>query len=170
MTYGTNRKTMDENICRSKLQHREFYSGYGNIDDSPATAIYLKRTDGSQCFYLPEYTVMGVHGIFTVGNVTDAYSTSTVEHIEIAFLAFRDTGGNVTIVIDPATPQTEAIATIVPTANTTVQGFEILVNYVGTPDVTTVYASGWLDFVITNELTYKNRMPAAGTAARTTAE
>jgi hypothetical protein len=169
-TYGINRKTTDENICRSKIVHEEIFSGRGIIDDAPATPIYLRRTDGTQAFYVPEFTAISCHARGIISNVTDPYSTSTIEHVTVDFLVFRDTGGNVTVVIDPATPQTEVIATITPTANTAVQGFELVLSAVGTPDVTLVFAAFTVEMSIVNETTYQNRVPLAGTAARTTAE
>lgn len=169
MSYGTTRQTFDHQICKTQSQFRMHWSGKGNIDNDPATALYLKREDGSQGFYIPEQTVIGIHGIACVSNVTDAYSTSTVEHIEFNALAFRDTSGNVTVVVDPATPQTEVIATITVTANTTVQAIELRVSHVGTPDETAIAVSAVMEGVIV----YEPNIPtiqAGGAAALATAE
>jgi hypothetical protein len=169
MTYGTTRKTFDAQICKTQRFIEEKYSCKGNIDDSPAAVLYLKRADGSQGFYLPEQTVIGLVGLATVSNITDAYSTSTIEHIEFNALIFRDASGNVTVVIDPVTPQTEAIATISVVANTTVQAFELKLEVVGTPDVTAVACVADVEMVCIYEPNIP-ALPAGGTAALTTAE
>lgn len=169
MTYGTDRRGFDHQICKTQRFMDLKYTGRGTIDDSPAAVIYLKREDGSQGFYLPEQTVLGISGLAVVSNITDAYSTSTIEHIEFNGLVFRDTSGNVTVVIDPVTPQTEAIATISIVANTTVQAFEIKVEVVGTPDVTEIAVAARLHVSCIHEPNIP-LLPAAGTAALTAAE
>lgn len=169
MTYGTSRQTFDHQICKTQNQFKLEWTGKGSIDDSPATVLYLKRADGTRGFYIPEQTVIGISGLAVVSNVTDAYSTSTVEHIEFNALAFRDTSGNVTVVIDPATPQTEAIATISIVANTTVQAIEVKVEVVGTPDATSIGVSAVCNCVCVYEPNI-TRLPAGASAALTTAE
>jgi len=169
MTYGTTRKTFDAQICKTQKLIKELYTCKGNIDDSPAAVLYLKRADGSQGFYLPEQTVLGISGLAVVSNITDAYSTSTIEHIQFNALVFRDTSGNVTVVIDPATPQTEAIATISIVANTTVQAFEVKLEVVGTPDTTAVACSAYLEMTCIYEPNIP-LLPAGGTAVLSTAE
>lgn len=167
--YGTTRQTFDHQICKTQNQFRLEYTARGNIDDSPATVLYLKRADGTRGFYIPEQTVLGIRGLAVISNVTDAYSTSTVEHIEFNGLVFRDASGNVTVVVDPATPQTEAIATISIVANTTVQAFEVKVEVVGTPDATAIACSAVLNVVCVYEPNIP-RLPLGASAALTTAE
>jgi hypothetical protein len=169
MGYGTTRQTFDHQICKTQNQFKLEWTGKGSIDDSPATVLYLKRADGSQGFYLPEQTVIGISGLAVISNITDAYSTSTVEHIEFNALAFRDASGNVTVVIDPATPQTEAIATISIVANTTVQAIEVKVEVVGTPDATSIGVSAVANCVCVYEPNIP-RLPAGGASALSTAE
>ncbi len=169
MTYGTTRKTFDAQICKTQSIIKETWKARGSIDDSPAAVLYLKRADGSQGFYLPEQTVIGLQGLAVVSNITDAYSTSTIEHIQFNALVFRDTSGNVTVVIDPATPQTEAIATISIVANTTVQAFEIKLEVVGTPDATSVACVAYTEMTCIYEPNIP-LLPAGGTAVLSTAE
>lgn len=169
MTYGTDRRGFDHQICKTQKFIDLKYTGRGTIDEDPATVLYLKREDGSQGFYVPEQTVIGLSGIACVSNVTDAYSTSTVEHIEFNALVFRDTSGNVTVVIDPATPQTEAQATISIVANTTVQAFEVKVEVVGTPDATSIACSARIQAVCIYEPNIP-LLPLGGAAALTAAE
>lgn len=169
-TYGSSRQTFDHGICKTLNSFKLHFEGRGTIDDDPATVLYLKREDGSQGFYLPEQTVLGITGLAVISNYTDAYSTSTVEHIEFNGLVFRDASGNVTVVIDPATPQTEAQATISIVANTTVQAFEVKVEVVSTPDATVVMCSAELDVECIHEPTALGRMQSGSASVLAAAE
>jgi hypothetical protein len=167
--YGTGRRSFDHGVCRNQNHFEVRYTGHGNIDDDPATKLYLKRSDGSQGFYVPEGTVLGITGLAAILNTTDAYSTNTVEHVQFNALVYRDFSGNVTVVVDPATPQTEVIATIDIVANTTAQCFEVAITHVGTPDVTNIGVSARLQVQCVHEPALA-RMRAGSNAALAAAE
>ena len=175
ITYGQTQKQQDETLCKTQNRFNLKFLGRGTINTSGALTFRLKRENGAQAFYIPEQTVILLNLRAVLCNDTDAYAdtgagaTDTLEHIVGAYTAYRDLAGNVTIGIDPATPQTEGVATIVPTANTTVQGFEILVTALDAA-ASSVQVYVEIECFCVNELSALVNFPAGATAALTVAE
>ena len=174
IVYGQTQKQQDETLCKTQNRFKLKWSGRGTINTSGSVTFRLKRENGSQAFYIPEQTYMMVHLKAVVSNATDAYAdaagagTDTLDHIVATYVAYRDLSGNVTIGIDPASPQTEGVATVVPTANTTVQGFEILVT-AEDASATSALVFAELDCFCIQETSALVNFPAGATAALTVA-
>jgi hypothetical protein len=175
ITYGQTQQQQDETLCKTQNRFNLKFSGRGTINTSGSLTFRLKRENGAQAFYIPEQTSILLNFRAVLCNATDAYvnvdgtATDTLEHIVGAYVAYRDLAGNVTIGIDPATPQTEAVATIVPTANTTVQGFEILVTALDAA-ASSVQVFVEIECFCINENEALVNFPAGATAALTAAE
>jgi len=168
--YGQTQKQQDETLCKTQNRFDLKFFGRGSINSSGSITFRLKRENGSQAFYIPEQTHILLNFRAVLCNATDAYvnadgtATDTLEHIVGAYVAYRDLSGNVTIGIDPATPQTEGVATIVPVANTTVQGFEVLVSAVdAAASSVQVYVD--IECFCVNEVSALVNFPAGATAA-----
>jgi hypothetical protein len=172
--YGQTQKQQDETLCKTQNLFSLRFSGRGSINTSGSVTFRLKRENGHQAFYLPEQTAMLVRLRCCVSNSTDAYAnstntaTDTLDGITGDYFIFRDLSGNVTVTIDPATPATEAVATVVPTANTTIQGFEILVSALDAA-LTNAIVFAELDCFCVHEPTNLANFPAGATAALTVA-
>lgn len=165
-------REQDHDICRTQKRFTIEFEGKGTIDDSPATTLYLKRSHkGNQHFYIPEGTVIYARLRAVVSNTTDAYDAAatpdSIEHIAGDYIIYRDVSGNVTVAIDPATPQTEEIATVVPTAQTTAQAVEMVVAVVATPDATAVLVRAFLNCICVYEFGVEN-MPTGAAATSAT--
>ena len=172
--YGQTQKQQDETLCRNQNRFDLKWFGRGTINTSGSLTFRLKRENGSQAFYLPEQTVIFLNFRAVLCNATDAYAdtsstaTDTLEHIIGAYVVYRDLSGNVTVGLDPVTPQTEGVATIVPVANTTVQGFEVLVTALdASASSVQVYAD--IECFCINEKSSLVNFPAGATAALTVA-
>jgi hypothetical protein len=172
--YGQTQKQQDETLCKTQNRFNLKWFGRGTINTSGSVTFRLKRENGSQAFYIPEQTYLLIHLKAVVSNATDAYADAaanaadTLEHLVATYVAYRDLSGNVTIGIDPAVPQTEAVATVVPVANTTVQGFEILVTAEDAA-ATSALVFAELDCYCIQETSALVNFPAGATAALTVA-
>jgi len=168
--YGQTQKQQDETLCKTQNRFNLKFFGRGTINTSGSLTFRLKRENGSQAFYIPEQTMILLNFRAVLCNATDAYADAaantadTLEHIVGAYVAYRDLSGNVTIGIDPATPQTEGVATIVPTANTTVQGFEVLVTAEDAA-LSSVQVYVDIECFCINEVSALVNFPAGATAA-----
>lgn len=175
IVYGATQKEQDETLCMTQERFRIKFKGRGSINTSGSVTFRCLRENGAQAFYLPVQTAIYVKLNAMVSNSTDAYvnadntATDTLDHIVGHYCIYRDLAGNVTVGVDPATAQTEACATVVPTANTTVQGFEILVTALDAA-LTNALVFAELDCFCVYEPRALVSFPAGKTAARTTAE
>lgn len=173
-TYGLTQQGQDETLCKTQNRFQLRFSGRGNINTSGSVTFRLLRENGAQAFYIPVQTVIYARLKAIVSNATDTYTntagagTDTVDHIGGDYCIYRDLAGNVTVGIDPATPATEAVATVVPTANTTVQGFEVLVSALDA-SLTSAIVFCELECFCIYEPSALARFPAGKTAALTVA-
>lgn len=174
ITYGLTQQAQDENLCKTQNHFTLRFSGRGSINTSGSVTFRLKRENGHQAFYIPAQTAIYVRLQCMVSNSTDTYAnlgstaTDTIDQISGDYCIYRDLTGNVVVGIDPATPQSEGVATVVPTANTTIQGFEMLVTALdAAPTNALVYAE--LDCFCVYEPEALARFPVGATAALTTA-
>jgi hypothetical protein len=174
MVYGSTQKEQDETMCMTQNRFQLKFSGRGNINSSGSVTFRLLRENGAQAFYVPAQTTIYAKLYAITSNATDAYvnvdntATDSIDHITGDYCIYRD-AGNVTVGIDPATPQTEGDCTVVPTANTTVQGIEILVSALDA-SLQSVMVYTVLDCYCVYEPRALVRFPAGKTSARTTAE
>ena len=173
-TYGLTQQGQDETLCKTQNRFRLRFSGRGSINTSGSVTFRLLRENKAQAFYLPVQTVIYARLHAVVSNATDAYvdvdntATDTLEHIAGDYIVYRDLAGNVTVGIDPATPVTEALCTVVPTANTTVQGFEVLVTALDAA-LTSAIVFCEFDCFCIHEPSALAKFPAGKTAALTVA-
>ena len=174
ITYGWTQQAQDETLCKTQNRFTLRFSGRGSINSTGSVTFRLKRENGHQAFYLPVQTAIYARLKCMVSNSTSAYvnadntATDTLEHIAGDYCIYRDLAGNVTVGIDPATPQTEGYATVVPTANTTVQGIEMLVSSTDAA-LTNALVYAELDCFCVYEPEALVRFPEGATAALTTA-
>jgi len=165
ITYGSSRQTFDHTICKTQKKVTLDFSGHGDIDDSPDLDLYLKRPDGSQAFYVPEKTLIQMNWRGVIYDLTDDVYE---EVIESGGVLSRASGGNVTYTGGEI--ETGTALSITPTANTTVQGLEVIVSADAAADASVVIVSLEAQCMVVNEDTYKNVYKAAATATLTAAE
>ena len=172
-TYGWTQKAQDETLCKTQNRFSIRWSGRGTVLAGTST-MRLLRENLSQAFYLPEQTVIYARLHVITCNVTSAYvnadntATDTIDHIAGDYCIYRDLSGNVTVGIDPATPATEGKVTVVPVANTTVQGFEMLVTELDTASASMIVFAE-MDCFCIHEGSALAKFPAGKTAALTVA-
>ena len=165
ITYGSSRQTFDHGICQTQKKFTLDFSGHGSIDDSPDLNLYLKRPDGSQAFYVPEKTLIQMNWRGLIYDVTDDVYE---EVLETGATLTRASGGDVTYTGGEV--ETATALSITPTANTTVQGLEVVVSADGSADASVVVISLEAECLVVNEDTYKNVFQSAATATLTAAE
>ncbi len=164
--YGTTRQTFDHQIVYSQTKFNLVFYGNGSIDDSPDLNLYLLREDrDSQAFYIPEKTIIQMNWRGLIYDETDDVYE---EVYETGATLTRASGGDVTYTggeIESATA-----LSITPTANTTVQGLEVVVSADAAADASTVGIYLVAECICLNEDTYKQILPSAATATLTAAE
>ena len=165
ITYGSTRQTFDHGICKTQKRFTLTFEGTGTIDDSPDLNLYLVREDGSQAFYVPEKTLIQMNWR---GLIYDATDDVYEEVYETGATLTRASAGNVTYTggeIESATA-----LSITPTANTTVQGLEVVVSADAAADASAVCIFLEAECLVINEDTYKQVFKAAETATLSAAE
>ena len=165
ITYGSTRQTFDHTIVKTQKKFTLSFEGTGSIDDSPDLNLYLKRPDGSQAFYVPEKTLIQMNWRGIIYDVTDDVYE---EVFETGATLTRASAGNITYTggeIESATA-----LSITPTANTTVQGLEVVVSADGSADASAVLVALEAECFCVNEDTYLQVFKPAATATLTAAE
>lgn len=158
--YGFTKQEQDHALFYNKRRFTVIFEGTGTVDNSPDVNLYLKIDNRYQALYVPEGIVAAV-----TWTVIHTDGTNHTAQTEVGVLS-RASGGNVTYTggaigtIDP---------TVTPTANTTVQGLEVVVSDADSEQACHVRLIGEFIVIDTNA-TGQSRLVSAGTAALTTAE
>lgn len=165
ISYGSSRQDFDHTICKTQKKFTLDFAGHGTIDDSPDQDLFLLRPDGSQAFYVPEKSLIQMNWRGLIYDTTD----NVYEEVyEVGGVLTRASGGNITYVGGEIGAPTAL--TITPTANTTVQGLEVVVSADATADASYVLVSLEAECMVVNEDTFKDIFKEAATATLTAAE
>jgi len=167
--YGFTKKEYDHALFYNKRQFEVIWEGYGTIDNSPDVNGYLKIEGKYQALYVPENTFCAVRWQALVYDHTNGtFISSCVGTGELT----RASGGNV------AYNATTAIGagtvgggnfTITPTANTTVQGLEMVCSDSDSEQIMSIVVR--METLVIHTLAVgQSRVPTFATSARTTAE
>ena len=159
--YGFTKQEYDHALFYNKRRFEIIFEGVGAVDNSPDVDMYLKIDGKYRALYVPENTFCLVNWLVIVYD-----GTTTTTQTEVGTLT-RASGGNVTYTggavgtIDP---------TVTPTANTTVQGLEVVVSDANS-EASAVYVVAKAEILVIHTLaTGQSKFTTAATAALTSAE
>jgi len=174
MAYGNytgSQKLLDENMFYSGFSGHVIWTSKGTVDNSPDVNLYMKRPfdNNTQALYVPA----GTYGGWEYTAV--AFDASNVDHVHVAIKTGEEfsrtaAGGNITLAIAAQT-LCDANLTLTPTANTTVQGVEMVISDSDSEELIYVWLDMKLWWVNVNFGVRKTSwFPASGVAALTVAE
>lgn len=167
--YGFTKQEFDHALFYNKRKFEVIWEGYGEVDNSPDVNGYLKIDGKYQALYIPENTFCGIRWQAFVYDHTNG---TFISDIAGTGSLTRASGGNATYTATAAIGSGTVGGnnfSITPTANTTVQGLEMVLSDSDSAETVSVVVR--MEVLIVHTLASgQSRVPAFATAARTTAE